>query len=80
MVFIPSLPSKPLEGTAQDADLKIVGYRWCLFKRGLCSPFGGVVAGDVSSDQDKDCVSYIREENELVLALVIFFLFLFFSF
>lgn len=25
-------------------------------------------------DQDKDCVSYIREENELVLALVCFFL------
>lgn len=29
-------------------------------------------------DQDKDCVSYIREENELVLVLVWFFLFFLF--
>lgn len=39
---------------------------------GVCTPFGDLVAGDISLDQDKDCVSYIREENELVLVLVCF--------
>ena len=34
----------------------------------LPSLFGGLDTGDVSLDQDKDCVSYIYvKENELVL-------------
>lgn len=39
----------------------------------VCFPFGGVVAGGVSSTQIRYCVSYMRE-NELVLVLVCFLL------
>lgn len=42
------------------------------FERGLCSPFG-----DVSLVQEKDCVSYTRKENELVVYLVCSFLLVF---
>lgn len=42
-------------------------------ERGLCSPFG-----DVSLVQEKDCVSYTRKENELVVIPSMFFLFFLF--
>ncbi len=64
---------KPLEETPQDADLKIVGDRRCLFKGPVLPLWQLIVAGDVSLDQDKDCVSYIREETELVLVPVCLF-------
>lgn len=67
--------SKPLEGTTQDVDIKTLAHR-CLWM-GSVLPSGGVVAGDISSDQVKDCVSYVLvytcEENLLVLVLVCFF-------
>lgn len=50
--------------------LKIVGYRKMSVKRGLCPLFDGL--GGVSLDQD--CLSYMREENELVLVCYFFLL------
>lgn len=68
MIFIS--PQSHLKEPPRMSILKIVCYRKMSVK-GVCAPlFGGL--GGVSLDQD--CMSYMREENELVLVCYFFLL------